>query len=82
MRFTSNTLPAPPFYHKMWRGKKCGFYKAVYGTRTPDIETILFTRNYRTEFFHCRRSVKIADIFPKKELLKYCTLCKHSKLFG
>ena len=31
MRFTSNTLPAPPFYHKMWRGKKCGFYEAVYG---------------------------------------------------
>ena len=25
--------------------------------------------------------VKIANIFPKKELLKYCTLRKHSKLF-
>ena len=50
-------------------------------TRILEIETILFTRNYRTDFFYCRISVKIANIFPKKELLKYCTFCKHSRLF-
>ena len=42
MRFTSNTLPAPPFYHKMWRGKKCGFYEAVYGTKFGKILSIYF----------------------------------------
>ena len=31
MKLTLNALPAHPFYHKMWREKKCGLYKAVYG---------------------------------------------------
>ena len=48
---------------------------------TPEIETIPFTRNFRIEFFHYRRSVKSLIFFPKK-LFEKCTLCKQSKLFG
>ena len=45
----------------------------------------MFTRNFPIEFFTLWdwQVVKIADIFPKKTLLKvYLDLCKHSKLFG
>ena len=38
--------------------------------RIPGIETIPFTRNYRTDFLNYRRSVKSPIFFLKKSSLK------------